>query len=38
MNWDQVKGNWNQVKGKARQMWGDLTDDELDKNTQQTAS
>ncbi|MDQ3775707.1 MAG: CsbD family protein [Pseudomonadota bacterium] len=29
MNWDQVHGNWNQVKGKAKQMWGDLTDDEL---------
>jgi len=30
MNWDQVQGSWNQVKGKAKQMWGDLTDDELD--------
>ena len=30
MNWDQVKGSWRQVKGKAQQMWGDLTDDELD--------
>ncbi len=30
MNWEQVKGNWGQVKGKARQMWGDITDDELD--------
>lgn len=29
MNWDQVHGSWNQVKGKAKQMWGDLTDDEL---------
>ena len=29
MNWDQVQGSWNQVKGKAKQMWGDLTDDEL---------
>jgi uncharacterized protein YjbJ (UPF0337 family) len=25
-----VKGNWKQLKGKAKQMWGDLTDDELD--------
>lgn len=30
MNWEQVQGGWNQVKGKAKQMWGDLTDDELD--------
>ncbi|MGH8576457.1 MAG: CsbD family protein [Gammaproteobacteria bacterium] len=30
MNWDKVQGNWTQVKGKAKQMWGDLTDDELD--------
>jgi len=30
MNWDQVQGSWNQVKGKAKQMWGDMTDDELD--------
>ncbi len=30
MNWDQVKANWKQVKGKAQQLWGDLTDDDLD--------
>ena len=30
MNWDQVQGNWKQFKGKAQQVWGDLTDDELD--------
>ena len=30
MNWDQVKGNWKQLKGKAQQVWGDLTDDDLD--------
>jgi len=30
MNWDQVQGSWHQVKGKAKQMWGDLTVDELD--------
>ena len=31
MNWDQIEGNWKQFKGKAREKWGDLTDDELDR-------
>ena len=31
MNWDQIEGSWMQVKGKARENWGELTDDELDK-------
>lgn len=31
MNWDIVQGNWEQMKGKARQEWGKLTDDDLDK-------
>lgn len=31
MNWDQIKGNWKELKGKAKQQWGDLTDDELEK-------
>ena len=31
MNWDQIKGSWKQAKGKAKQKWGELTDDELDK-------
>ena len=30
MNWDQVEGNWKQIKGKAKQMWANLTDDDLD--------
>jgi len=30
MNWDQVEGNWKQIKGKAKQMWADLTDDDLE--------
>jgi uncharacterized protein YjbJ (UPF0337 family) len=30
MNWDQVEGNWKQMKGKARQMWANLTDDDLE--------
>jgi uncharacterized protein YjbJ (UPF0337 family) len=31
MNWDVVKGDWTQMKGKAREQWGKLTDDDLDK-------
>jgi uncharacterized protein YjbJ (UPF0337 family) len=31
MDWDEIKGNWLQVKGKAREKWGDLTDDDLDR-------
>lgn len=30
MNWDQVEGNWKQFKGKAKQMWANLTDDDLE--------
>ena len=28
MKWE---GRWDQLKGKAKQVWGTLTDDELDK-------
>ena len=31
MNWDQVEGQWKQLKGKAKEAWGDLTDDDLDR-------
>ena len=31
MNSDQLKGNWNILKGKAREKWGDLTDDDVDR-------
>ena len=31
MNWDQVEGKWKQMKGSAREMWGKLTDDDLEK-------
>lgn len=31
MNWDQIEGSWKQIKGKAREKWGDLTDDDLDR-------
>jgi uncharacterized protein YjbJ (UPF0337 family) len=27
MKWE---GRWDQLKGKAQQMWGNLTDDDLD--------
>jgi uncharacterized protein YjbJ (UPF0337 family) len=29
MNWDQIKGSWKQVRGKAKERWGELTDDDL---------
>ena len=31
MNRDTLKGQWTQLKGKAREQWGKLTDDDLDK-------
>jgi len=31
MNWDQIEGNWKQFKGKARQQWGRLTDDDIER-------
>ena len=31
MNWSEVEGNWKELKGKAKQAWGHLTDDDLDK-------
>ncbi|HEX9889726.1 MAG TPA: CsbD family protein [Nitriliruptorales bacterium] len=24
------EGRWDQLKGKAKELWGDLTDDDLD--------
>ncbi|MGH8511219.1 MAG: CsbD family protein [Gammaproteobacteria bacterium] len=30
MNWYQVQRNWSQIQGKARQLWGDLTEQELE--------
>jgi len=29
MNRDQVKGRWEQIKGSAKQLWGNLTDDDF---------
>ncbi len=31
MNWDQIEGNWKQLKGAAKDNWGKLTDDDLDR-------
>jgi uncharacterized protein YjbJ (UPF0337 family) len=31
MNWDRVEGNWKQFAGQAREQWGKLTDNELQK-------
>jgi len=31
MNWDQIEGKWMQYKGKAKEAWGDMTDDEIDR-------
>jgi uncharacterized protein YjbJ (UPF0337 family) len=29
MNWDQIEGNWKKLQGRARERWGDITDDDL---------
>lgn len=29
MNWDIVKGNAEQAKGKMKEMWAELTDNEV---------
>jgi uncharacterized protein YjbJ (UPF0337 family) len=31
MNWDMIQGRWKELKGSARQQWGRLTDDELER-------
>lgn len=31
MNWDIAQGNWKILKGKAKEQWGKLTDDDLEK-------
>lgn len=30
MNTDTIEGNWKQLKGKTKEMWGKLTDDDVD--------
>lgn len=29
MNWDQIAGNWKKFAGAAREQWGELTDDDV---------
>ena len=36
MNDDILAGKWKQVKGNARNWWGKLTDDDLDRMTGKT--
>jgi len=31
MEWNQIEGNWKQFMGRARQQWGKLTDDDMEK-------
>lgn len=31
MDWNQVEGAWKEFKGMAKEQWGNLTDDELDR-------
>lgn len=31
MNWDQIAGSWKELKGRAKEKWGELTDDDLDR-------
>ena len=31
MNRDVFEGNWKQLRERARQAWGELTEDELDR-------
>ena len=31
MNWDRIEGNWLQFKGKAKEQWGKLTNDDMDR-------
>jgi len=31
MNSDTIQGGWMEFKGKLREIWGDLTDSDLDR-------
>lgn len=32
MNNDMASGKWNEIKGEIKRVWGELTDDELEKS------
>ncbi len=31
MDWNAIEGQWKQLKGSAKEKWGELTDDDLDR-------
>jgi uncharacterized protein YjbJ (UPF0337 family) len=31
MNTDVLEGNWKQLRGRIKEMWGKVTDDDLDR-------
>lgn len=31
LNQEQIKGKWTEIKGGIRNLWGDLTDDDIEK-------
>ena len=31
MNKDEFEGKWKQIRGQARQWWGKLTDDDVER-------
>lgn len=31
MDWNRIEGNWKQWKGRAKEQWGKLSDDDLDR-------
>lgn len=31
MNWQEMQGKWKEYSGKARERWGRLSDDDLEK-------
>ena len=30
MNWNQIQGNWRRFKDQVKEVWGMLTDDDLE--------
>jgi uncharacterized protein YjbJ (UPF0337 family) len=32
MNWDQIEANWSLLQGKAREYWGRLTDEDVERS------